>query len=43
MREAKSMLADIEARHKDIMELEKSIIGLHTMFKSMAIFVDRQV
>ncbi|CAG7831826.1 unnamed protein product [Allacma fusca] len=40
--EAKSMLADIEARHKDIIKLEKSITELHEMFSELADLVANQ-
>ena len=34
---------DIKARHADIMQLEKSIIELHSMFMNMSMLVDKQV
>lgn len=37
------MLADIEARHTDILKLEQSITELHSMFMDMAILVENQV
>ena len=37
------MLADIEARHNDILKLEKSIRELHEMFLEMAILIESQV
>ena len=40
---AKQQLADIEARHKDIMKLETSIKELHDMFMDMAMLVESQV
>lgn len=40
---AKKSLADIEARHEDIMKLENSIRELHEMFMDMAILVESQV
>uniref|UniRef100_T1ITX9 Uncoordinated protein 64 n=1 Tax=Strigamia maritima TaxID=126957 RepID=T1ITX9_STRMM len=40
--QAKQTLADIEARHADIMKLEKSIRELHDMFKDMAMLVENQ-
>lgn len=40
---AKQSLADIEARHGDIMKLEKSIRELHDMFIDMAALVQTQV
>ena len=40
---AKQTLADIEARHADIIKLETSIKELHDMFLDMAMLVDSQV
>lgn len=40
--QAKQSLADIEARHGDIMKLEKSIRELHEMFIDMAALVQTQ-
>jgi t-SNARE complex subunit (syntaxin) len=40
---AKQTLADIEARHNDIMRLETSIRELHDMFMDMAMLVESQV
>lgn len=40
---AKQSLADIEARHEDIMKLENSIRELHDMFVDMALLVESQV
>lgn len=40
---AKKTLADIEARHQDIMKLENSIKELHDMFMDMAMLVESQV
>ncbi|PAA60749.1 hypothetical protein BOX15_Mlig011532g1 [Macrostomum lignano] len=40
--QAKQTLADIEARHEDIMKLEKSIKELHDMFLDMAMLVESQ-
>ncbi|XP_052246148.1 syntaxin-like isoform X2 [Dreissena polymorpha] len=40
--QAKQTLADIEARHADIMKLEKSIQELHDMFMDMAMLVEQQ-
>ena len=40
---AKKSLADIEARHEDIMKLENSIRELHDMFVDMAVLVESQV
>lgn len=40
--QAKQSLADIEARHGDIMKLEKSIKELHDMFIDMAALVQTQ-
>lgn len=39
---AKQTLADIEARHNDIMRLETSIRELHDMFMDMAMLVESQ-
>merc|ERR1711973_418685 len=39
---AKQTLADIEARHADIIKLETSIKELHDMFLDMAMLVDSQ-
>lgn len=41
--QAKQTFADIEARHADIINLEKSIIELHGMFMDMAVLVESQV
>lgn len=41
--QAKQTLADIEARHNDIMKLETSIRELHDMFMDMAMLVESQV
>ncbi|TNN05646.1 Syntaxin-1A isoform 2 [Schistosoma japonicum] len=41
--QAKQSLADIEARHQDIMKLEKSIKELHDMFMDMAMLVESQI
>ena len=41
--QAKQSLIDIEARHNDIMKLEKSIKELHDMFIDMAMLVESQV
>lgn len=40
--QAKQSLRDIEARHNDIMKLEKSIKELHDMFMDMAMLVESQ-
>ncbi|KAA3674222.1 syntaxin 1A, partial [Paragonimus westermani] len=40
---AKRSLSDIEARHADIIRLEKSIEELHDLFLTMALTVDSQV
>ena len=40
---AKQQLADIEARHADIMKLETSIRELHDMFMDMAMLIENQV
>lgn len=40
--QAKESLADIEARHKDIIKLENSICELHDMFMDLAILVENQ-
>ena len=39
---AKQTLADINARHNDILKLEKSILELHDMFMDMAMLVESQ-
>ncbi|KAJ9582664.1 hypothetical protein L9F63_022993, partial [Diploptera punctata] len=39
---AKQQLADIEARHADIMKLETSIRELHDMFMDMAMLIENQ-
>lgn len=41
--QAKQTLADIEARHSDIIKLENSIRELHDMFMDMAMLVESQV
>ncbi len=41
--QAKQTLADIEARHADIIKLENSIRELHDMFMDMEILVESQV
>lgn len=41
--QAKKTLADIEARHQDILKLENSIRELHDMFMDMAMLVESQV
>lgn len=40
--ETKEALSDIEARHDDIVKLEKSIKELHQLFMDMAIMVEQQ-
>lgn len=40
--QAKQTLADIKARHEDIMNLEKSIRELHEMFMDMAMLIESQ-
>ncbi|KAG9511008.1 Syntaxin-1A, partial [Fragariocoptes setiger] len=40
--QARQTLADIEARHSDIMKLERSIRELHDMFVEMAVLVEDQ-
>ncbi|XP_065562114.1 syntaxin-1A-like isoform X2 [Artemia franciscana] len=40
--QARQTLADIEARHADIMKLENSIRELHDMFMDMAMLVESQ-
>lgn len=42
-KEARKTLADIEARHQDILKLENSIKELHDMFLDMAMLVESQV
>lgn len=41
--QARQTLADIEARHADIIKLENSIRELHDMFMDMAMLVESQV
>lgn len=41
--QARQTLADIEARHADIIKLENSIRELHDMFIDMAMLVESQV
>jgi t-SNARE complex subunit (syntaxin) len=41
--QARQTLADIEARHNDIIKLEASIRELHDMFMDMAMLVESQV
>jgi len=41
--QAKQSLADIQARHADIMQLEKSIIELHELFIDVAALVQTHV
>jgi len=41
-KQAKERLAEIEARHKDILKLEQSIKELHDMFMDMAMLVESQ-
>lgn len=41
--QARQNLADIEARHEDIMKLEKSIRELHDLFIDMASLIETQV
>ncbi|CAB4042496.1 syntaxin-1A isoform X4 [Paramuricea clavata] len=41
--QARQALGDIEARHKDILNLENSIRQLHEMFLDMAMLVENQV
>ena len=41
--QAKQTVADIEARHNDIMKLETSIKELHDMFMDMAMLIENQV
>lgn len=41
--QAKQTMADIEARHADIVKLENSIRELHDMFMDMAMLVESQV
>ena len=43
MAQVKQTLADIEARHNDIIKLETSIRELHDMFMDMAMLVESQV
>jgi len=39
---ARQMLADVEARHNDIVKLEKSLQELHDMFLEMAVLIEAQ-
>jgi t-SNARE complex subunit (syntaxin) len=41
--QAKQTLADIKARHADIIKLESSIRELHDLFVDLAILVESQV
>jgi len=41
--QAKQTLADIKARHADIIKLESSIRELHNLFVDIAILVESQV
>ncbi len=41
--QARQMLADVEARHNDIIKLEKSLKELHDLFLEMALLVESQV
>lgn len=43
MQQAKQTVAIIEARHTDIIKLEKSIRELHDMFVDVAVLVESQV
>jgi t-SNARE complex subunit (syntaxin) len=40
---AKQAMADVEQRHKDIIELERNIKELQDMFIDMALLVEAQV
>ena len=40
--QARQTLADIEARHEDIMKLEKSIKEVHDLFVDMATLIEKQ-
>lgn len=40
--QARQMLADVEARHNDILKLEKSLKELHDLFLEMAMLVESQ-
>ncbi|CAL8103105.1 unnamed protein product [Orchesella dallaii] len=40
--QARQMLADVEARHNDILKLEKSLKELHDLFLEMALLVESQ-
>lgn len=40
---AKQALADVEARHRDIMKLEKDIVELQEMFVDFAAMIEDQV
>lgn len=41
--QARQNVADIEARHEDIMKLERSIRELYELFNELANLVDTQV
>lgn len=40
--QARQTLADIEARHEEIMKLEKSIREVHDLFVDMATLIEKQ-
>jgi len=41
--QARQVLADVEARHSDILKLEKSLKELHDLFLDMALLIESQV
>lgn len=41
--QARKILGDIEARHKDLLKLELSILELNSLFIDMAVLVNTQV
>ncbi|ODM87695.1 Syntaxin-1A, partial [Orchesella cincta] len=41
-KQAKQMLEDVEARHKDILKLEQSLTDLHGLFSELAMLVETQ-
>lgn len=41
--EAKKALEDVQARHQELLKLEKSIMELKTLFVEMALLVEQQV
>lgn len=41
--QARQILGDIEARHKDLLKLELSILELNSLYNDMAVLVNNQV